>query len=272
MIRVADESDFDAVVSLWKQCFPGDEAFTDWFFAKQYDPHVTLLDEEQGTVCAMLQMLPYQLRDVRGIRPVTYIYGACTAPQYRRQHRMDRLLMHSFALDEQAGRAASVLIPQEEWLFGFYDSFGYRTAFYTATNTVCRSASEEDASYVRRLTADDIPAMQKLYCPQGMYLLRTETDWRRQLCLFDALGSGVFGYERNGEVTAYAFVWPDGEDKLWAQEASGVDIQPLAQAVLLQCSCTQMRITTMENKQKLGCIRYYDDTPIENGYFNLLFN
>ena len=272
MIRFAHVDESDAVLSLWKRCFPGDEAFTEWFFANRYDPTVTLVDEENGELCAMLQMLPYQLRDVRGVRPVTYIYGACTAPECRRQHRMDRLLRRSFELDREAGRAASVLIPQEEWLFGFYEPFGYRTAFYTQTQCIDRTDADSTAVTARRLTCADIPALCALYPSSAPCLLRTEEDWRRQIALFDALGAGVFGLEHDGALTDYAFVWQDGADKLWAQEACGAQTAQLAQAILRQCGCTQMRVTSAGHGQRLGCIRYHDDTPVQAGYFNLLFN
>ena len=271
MIRFADNKDLEAVVSLWKRCFPGDEAFTAWFFRRIYDPAVTLVDEEDGALCAMLQMLPYQLRDVRGVRPVTYIYGACTAPEYRRQHRMDRLLQDSFALDQATGRAASILIPQEGWLYDFYAQFGYQTAFYTDSITVQR-AEKPDRTAVR-LKAADIPAMRERYeACSHMRLMRTEKDWLAQLELFDALGVGAYGIKRNGRLTAYAFVWQDGARKLWAQEACGEDLSQLAQAVLHSTQCDEMRLTTVGSRQPLGCIRYYDDTPVQAGYFNLLFN
>lgn len=269
MIRFADKQDFDAVLSLWKRCFPGDEAFTKWFFHWKYNPAVTLLDDEGGTICSMLQMLPYRLRDARGIHPVTYIYGACTAPEYRRQHRMERLLMHSFALDQQEARVASILIPQEEWLYGFYGQFGYQTEFYTDTITIHK---QEDAA-VQRLTTDDIPAMCTLYeTGKDMRVLRTETDWHIQFQLFDTLGMGVYGIKHGVQLECYAFVWNDGPDKLWAQEACGANISQLAQGILHCCGCSQIRMTMQGKTQKLGCIRYHDDTPAETGYFNLLFN
>ncbi len=271
MIRFADTHDFDAVLSLWKRCFPGDEAFTTWFFKNRYDPAVTLMEEENGEICSMLQMLPYQLSDVRGVRPVTYIYGACTAPEYRRQHRMDRLLAHSFELDVQAGRAASVLIPQEAWLFGFYEQFGYQTAFYTGTTTVTRDKRAVSGA-LRRLTAADIPALCTLYPSSGTRVLRTEDDWRAQLALFDALGAGAFGLVQDGRLAAYAFVWQDGAEKLWAQEACGTATAQLAQAILWQYDCAEMRLTCPGGTQRLGCIRYHDDTPVLPGYFNLMFN
>ncbi len=271
MIRFAHSNDFDAVLSLWKRCFPDDAVFTEWFFHRIYDPSVTVLDEENGKLCSMLQMLPYQLRDARGIRPVTYIYGACTAPENRRQHRMDRLLMHSFALDRAAGRAASILIPQEEWLYGFYHQFGYQTAFYT-DSLIIKKAESPNVS-VTRLTAEDIPAMRVLYeAGAGSLLLRTRSDWLAQLELFDTLGAGVYGVKQNGILTSYAFIWNDGAGKLWAQEACGKTILQLAQAVLHAAGCAEIRVTTAGSGQKLGCIRYHDDTPVETGYFNLLFN
>lgn len=271
MIRFADRNDLDAVISLWRRCFPGDEAFTEWFFRRIYNPAVTLLDEEDGKLCSMLQMLPYHLRDARGIRPVTYIYGACTAPENRRQHRMDRLLMHSFALDQAAGRAASILIPQEEWLYGFYDQFGYRTAFYTDSLIV--KESDVQSSTAVQLTAADIPAMRALYeANAGVRLLRTDNDWLTQLELFDTLGIGTYGLKQQDILTCYAFVWNDGAEKLWAQEACGNNIPQLAQAILHSTGCSEIRVTTAGAKQKLGCIRYHDNTPVETGYFNLLFN
>lgn len=272
MIRWAEQTDFEAVVSLWTRCFPGDEAFRAWFFENIYRPDVTLVDEENGELCAMVQMLPYQLRDARGVRSVTYIYGACTAPEYRRQHRMDRLLQASFDWDQKHGRAASILIPQEEWLYGFYDQFGYKPAFHVSNQTVtCTDVQEING--LRRLNTNDIPALDRLYTQaQGVRLLRTERDWKQQLALFDALGAGAYGIEQNGVLTAYAFVWNDGADQLWAQEICGTEQGTLAQAILKQLHCRTMRLTFVGNEQKLGCIRYHDDTPVQNGYFNLLFN
>ena len=107
---------------------------------------------------------------------------------------------------------------------------------------------------------------------QGMRLLRTEQDWEQQLALFDTLGAGAYGLEQHGALTAYVFVWHDGAGKLWAQEICGAEKDALAQAVLQQLHCQTMRLTLEGNEQKLGCIRYYDDTPVQDGYFNLLFN
>ena len=56
------------------------------------------------------------------------------------------------------------------------------------------------------------------------------------------------------------------------QECCGTDTDVLAQGILQACACQRIRLTCGKPVQKLGCIRYHDDTPVEPGYFNLLFN
>ena len=115
--------------------------------------------------------------------------------------------------------------------------------------------------------------MRELYeAASGVRLMRSDTDWERQLELFDRLGAGVYGLEQDGSLRSYAFVWHDGAEKLWAQECCGTDTDVLAQGILQACACQHIRLTCGKPVQKLGCIRYHDDTPVEPGYFNLLFN
>lgn len=279
MIRFADSGDYDAVLSLWKQCFPGDEEFTSWFFENKFRPENTLLDvEEDGALCAMTQMLPYRLRDSRGQRPVTYIYGACTAPDCRRQHRMERLLHYSFKWDVAHGRVGSVLIPAEAWLYDFYDQFGYSTAFYTASEQLEFDPHASASGSLRHLTPSDIPALNALYEQEGaqssLLLLRSESDWRDLLALFAAQGAGSYGYFEEGVLRGYAFVWQDSE-KLWAQEAIAAGDRAqrhLLQLISRTCGVRRIKITHPGMEERLGVIRYHDDTKLEAGYFNLLFN
>ena len=130
MIRFAGPQDLAQIRALWDVCFPDSSGFNEYFFAHIFDFHKTLLLEQQGVLCAMLQMLPYRLSVDDETCEATYIYGACTAPDARRKGYMSRLLDHSFALDRAEGRAASILIPAEPWLFDFYRSFGYKSGFY----------------------------------------------------------------------------------------------------------------------------------------------
>ena len=142
MIRSAVQSDTEAVRKLWEICFPDEGGFNDYFFAHIYQPQHTLLLTQGGALCAMLQMLPYTLSVSGEYAPCTYIYGVCTHPEHRRCGYAAELLEYSFTLDRKAGRAASILIPAEKWLFEFYRPFGSNEAFFVSRQTLSLSAGE----------------------------------------------------------------------------------------------------------------------------------
>ena len=127
MTGFALPSDTGEIRALWDSCFPEEPEFSDLFFAKMFKSDTCLVLREDGIIKAMAQMLPYELKDVG---KVTYIYGAATHPDFRRQGLMRRLLEASFELDKKRGFAASILIPANEALYGFYARLGYKTRFY----------------------------------------------------------------------------------------------------------------------------------------------
>ena len=101
MIRFAEQRDLPAIYSLWETCFPDEGGFNGYFFSHLYEPQHTLLLMQENTLCAMLQMLPYTLSVNGEPREITYIYGVCTHPAYRRRGYAAELLERSFALDKE---------------------------------------------------------------------------------------------------------------------------------------------------------------------------
>ena len=157
MIRFAAQADLPAIRELWEQCFPDDTGFNPYYFRHHFSLEHTLLYLVNSTVAAMVQMLPYTLQLGQDLSAAaTYIYGACTHPGYRRQHLMSQLLTESFALDRAQGRAASMLIPQEDWLFDFYRPFGYQPLF--SVHADCATVKPQLSSRLRPLTAQDLAA------------------------------------------------------------------------------------------------------------------
>ena len=266
MIRFAGPADTERIRALWEVCFPDEGGFNDWFFAHYFDPARTLLSCEGDMLCAMVQMLPYQLTENGRQAEITYIYGACTDPAHRRQGHMARLLEHSFALDRQAGRAASALIPAEPWLFDFYRPFGYEPFFRIGKRTLTR---EGEGDTPRRLCEQDIPQLAALYArlTPVCCIARDEAYWRGQLALFDALGAGVFGWFAGDALTAYAFCWADN-----AQEALGLT-EAQEQGLLQALGRDTLDVTEPGEQTALGCIKWHEEgqhTPF--GYMNLMFN
>lgn len=266
MIRFAGPQDTAAVRRLWEVCFPDEGGFNDYFFAHHFDPTVTLLSCEGDALCAMVQMLPYRLETDGRKAEITYIYGACTDPAYRRQGHMARLLEHSFALDREAGRAASALIPAEKWLFDFYRPFGYQPFFHVARRELVRQGSGE---VPRRLTAADVPQLMALYEAQTIscHIARDAAYWRGQLAMFDALGRGAYGWFTGETLTACAFCWADS-----AQEALGLT-EAQGQGLLHALGRETLAVTTCGREHALGCIKWHEEGPhAPFGYMNLMFN
>ena len=265
MIRFASAADFPTVRRLWETCFPDEGGFNAYFFAKFFSLSAVLLEEEQGEICAMVQMLPYRLRLADGEGEVTYIYGACTDPQHRRRGHMARLLERSFALDREHGRVASMLIPAEAWLFDFYKPFGYDPFFTVDKHIVRRTVGGEGP---RRLTADDLPEAAALYerLTPPCHVLRDAADWRAQLALFDEIGAGAYGWFAGETLAAYAFCWQDG-----AQEALGLT-ETQEQGLLQTLGLEELRYSTCGGETALGCIKWHGAAAAQSGYMNLMLN
>lgn len=268
MIRFARENDVNAIRMLWESCFPEEGGFNAYFFSHIYQSDYTLLKTtDNGDLLAMLQALPYRITD--GIREneVTYLYGVCTAPEYRRQGHITELLEYSFALDKQAGRVASVLIPQERWLFDFYRPFGYEPSFLVSQKQITLDRNIKP-SIPYRLSIEDIPQMERLYTQtvSPCHILRDETIWRQQLSLFDILGTGVYGWFENGNLSAYAFCWADT-----IPEALGLTA-PEEQGLLSVLKIEKAVYTSPGSETPLGCIKWYEKYPVETGYMNLMLN
>lgn len=271
MIRFAAENDIPAIRALFELCFPDDSGFNDYFFAHLFRPERTLLLEQGGALCAMVQMLPYTL----STGEATYIYGACTHPAHRRKHLMARLLEYSFAEDRRRERVGSFLIPQEEWLFDFYAPFGYQPVFTLDSRKITRG--QAPAADLRPLNgfAEAAALYERRTADESLRVLRTSENWQAQIDLFASLGAGAFGLYENDCLTAYAFVWHGEDGGLFAQELIAEDEEQadtLCQALLHQFDKETISYGTAGGTQRLGCFKPYAETAPTRGYINLMLN
>jgi predicted acetyltransferase len=127
MISFGEDKYKPALKAVWKLCFPMDtNIFIDFYFEEVYKNGNTLVYSEKGKPAAAFQMIPYSLKNGEEISQAGYISGAMTHPDFRRKGFMKELLLASFDIMRERGFDYTLLIPQETWLFDFYEKFGYK--------------------------------------------------------------------------------------------------------------------------------------------------
>jgi predicted acetyltransferase len=138
MIQPGENQYIEALKELWKQCFPGDNAeFIAFYFDKVYKNEETIIYLEDNKPIASLQIIPYSLQLGTNRFQSGYISGAMTHPAFRKKGYMSRLLTASFEVMKEKGYEYAFLIPQEEWLVGYYRKFGFVPAFPEYEETLC---------------------------------------------------------------------------------------------------------------------------------------
>ncbi len=137
MIQYAEIKHITSLKNLWKKSFQSDtEDFISFYFSKVFKLEETLVICEEGTVISSLQIIPYYIKTEKSTFQAGYISGAMTDPEHRRQGHMEKLLLFSFEEMKKKGMDASFLIPQEDWLFTFYERYGYQKAFPLSLNHI----------------------------------------------------------------------------------------------------------------------------------------
>ncbi len=266
MIRFAETDDLPDIRSLWETCFPDESGFNEYYFKNIFKLDNTLVLKNTDGLEAMLQMLPYFMAVGEKVQKITYIYGACTSPEHRKKGCMAKLLERSFELDKEYGHTASVLIPQHEWLFGFYKKFGYEPFFKVSKETVFSKETEYELP--TKLQVKATHELQKLYekLVSPCHILRSPAEWRKQIALFEALGKGVYGWLENGKLSGYVFCYGDS-----VQEAFGMT-EKRYQGLLRELKTDRLECVSYGVKDFLGSIKWYKTEKSVSGYMNLMFN
>lgn len=265
-------------MSLWEKCFPDDSGFNEYFFSNIYKPEYNLLLLKDNFLCSMAQMLPYEMINKQNIESVTYIYGACTHPDYRRQHLMDRLLKKSFEIDKQNNKFATILIPQEKWLFDFYKPFGYKPMLNIKKISHSNYLAFNKELFIKEVNLNDIDKMNEFYnkhISNGLFIKRDYNEWEKQINMFKNCGGHVLNIYDKEILVCYTFVWLY-KDHFWCQEIvfeKGYENDCIAnlQNKFKNPNCIISGFQFGQSEQ-LGCIYKYDLKDISSGYINLMLN
>lgn len=276
MLRKANNNDLAQIIKLWNVSFPEDENFTKWFFDNYFNIEYTIVYEDNGTVVSMLQMLPHEIKN---LGKVSYIFGACTLPEYRGKGIMAKLIAYSEKLDRQNGVKASILIPQEESLFNFYARFGYEPHFYISQKDFLKQDKLKHQYTFSECSEKDIKELNSQYVntlSNTDYLIRDEQYWKDQIKMFKALNGNVFCLKNDNELLGYAFLW--GGNDIGVQELVGVNEEVekiLANEIMEHYNTSNLKALFLNQSpsQKLGSIKLYESYEINKPLImNLMFN
>ncbi|MFA5658170.1 MAG: GNAT family N-acetyltransferase [Oscillospiraceae bacterium] len=216
MIRFAENNDESSIELVRKISFPESEKFFVWYKPIFFKPENTIVYEKNGNIVSFLERIPFEMDN---IGRVTYIFSACTHPDFRKEGLMSQLLEFSEKHDRKTGVSASVLVPQKEELFDFYEKNGYLplVKLYKRKYTL---GNPKDNSYsFRNCNEDDIDKLDYVYLEnvkETNFIIRTKEYWRSLLSLFNISGGKVFILEQDEKPVGYAFVW--NQKALVAQE------------------------------------------------------
>ena len=176
----------DQTRQLWKLCFSDSEQFMDLYFSRRYTDQINRYIEEDGTLIAALQVIPYTMTFGQGREvPVGYVSGACTHPDFRNRGYMTRLLhrVHRQMFDD--GVWFSTLIPAEEWLKDYYRKSGYHTCFHYVPYTSARNSSlfTQKNSSLFTLHSSLLYNVSDVSLSDDVYRFFHETMHHRQCCI-----------------------------------------------------------------------------------------
>lgn len=129
MILFATEKTKPLVRNMWQTVFGDSDEYVNIYFSQKYKHENTLIYFVDDEAVASLQMWEYEFLFYGQKIPVYYLAGLATYEEHRRKGYMTELMEEAHRVMKERKIALSILIPAEEWLYNFYEQFGYAQVF-----------------------------------------------------------------------------------------------------------------------------------------------
>uniref|UniRef100_UPI003FF0CF45 GNAT family N-acetyltransferase n=1 Tax=Candidatus Fimivicinus sp. TaxID=3056640 RepID=UPI003FF0CF45 len=174
MIRRARREDIPLLMELWETSFGDSRAYISFFFKRRFSPQETFLFEWEGRPVSMLFLLDAQLQHAGKRYAVRYLYAACTAPSFRGQGVMHRLIDFAARSAAEEGADGIALVPASQGLFRYYAGCGFQNAFFCETLQLSRQE-------MGQLAAGSAASGSPLAVPEMTEIRRTVLQTRDHL-------------------------------------------------------------------------------------------
>ena len=127
-VRVLADGERQMAADLWRYCFLDDRAFIDWYFRRRAGDVLAMLDGAELAAQIVCSVLPVDMRGVP--RQAMMLSGVATAPAWRRQGHMAKLISECFSYLRDRGFCAAALYPFD---YDYYQRFGFARCGEVAT-------------------------------------------------------------------------------------------------------------------------------------------
>ncbi len=138
----------DDIKKIWLESFDDSREYVDMYFDRVYRDVDVVATMLSGHAVSSLLLQRYVMDFHSHEVGVSYVAGAATRRQMRGKGLMSALMTRALAESLERGDMMCALIPASEWLYMFYERFGFATVFYVDTQryTSLHSFSSPDLS------------------------------------------------------------------------------------------------------------------------------
>lgn len=130
-LRFADSGMIDALANIFRIGFGEPQNAVDYFFKNRFKPENCAVCVVKNRVVSALHLLDSRVLANGKMRSAYYLFAAATLPEYRGAGYMPKLIEFANQESQKRGRAYSVLLPESEKLYSYYERLGYQR-FYKA--------------------------------------------------------------------------------------------------------------------------------------------
>lgn len=219
MIVCSREVYVNQLKRMWKSVFKDSDAYIKLFFDRKYRHKETLIHVEKGKVKSMIFFPRYDVKIKDVFYKAGYICGAATLPECRGCGLMSELLSKAFNAMETRGDSFSVLIPQEENLYGFYSRYGYKeifkkgTAEYTANKL---KKIEPPRIVIEKLAGigQIMPLYKKIIAKHPVAVMQNRKTYGIVFDVCKTYGDFYLIRDKKGAAAGYMFCEQHGKEKI----------------------------------------------------------
>lgn len=275
MVQYANKLSRPEIIRMWKTVFNDSDEFMEMYFRLKYKDENTLIKIQDGKVAASLQMLPYSITFYGNVLPIAYISGAATLPEERKKGYMEELLAASFSEMKKRNIPITTLIPQEDWLFGFYEKYGYTPMFDMRKERIILPLNETTTEFIHEATINDVSLIANHYNnilnKQNLTVQKTNADWQAVFEDHYLSNGKILYWKDNQEVKGVAFVSNEENEiivKGILTDNEAIKLQLFAKIAQLYHTKELSIITPAsgENTKPLGMARIIDAEKILTMY------